>query len=420
VLEKLVTVVPRQALEMGLVLALAFFVGLEREEHKQAGEVYAFGGVRTFPLIGLVSYTLALLTGASVMPWALGFAVMGGLMMLSYRHKLATEPTAGLTTEVSALATYVLGGLVERQYYWIATTLGVLSVLLLELKKGLEGLTQRVASHEIVTVAKFLVLAAVILPIVPDHDIGRFHVNPFKTWVVVVAVSGVSFASYVLQKVLRQRGGVMVSALLGGAYSSTVTTVVLARHAKQQKRPSLYAGSILTASGVMYARLVLLLAFFDPALALHLAPTFVTLAVGGTLAGWLVARRDHVAAKTREEGPVKNPLELRSAFLFALVFVVVIVLTTVAREHLGKTGLYALAAILGVTDVDPFILGIAQRGHAVATLHVAAAAIVIAAASNNVIKAFYAWGFADRETGRKSLALLLGLAAAGIVPLVWV
>jgi uncharacterized membrane protein (DUF4010 family) len=173
-------------------------------------------------------------------------------------HKLSGPPPAGLTTEISALATYAVAGLVQREHYWIAITVGVLSVVLLELKKGLEGLTRHLESNEIITVAKFLVLSVVILPIVPDRDLTRFHLNPFQTWLVVVAVSGVSFASYVLQRPLRSRGGVMLSAILGGAYSSTVTTVVLARRARQEERPNLYAGSILTASAVMYARLVLL------------------------------------------------------------------------------------------------------------------------------------------------------------------
>jgi uncharacterized membrane protein (DUF4010 family) len=419
--EWLLSTVPRDALNIALVLALAFFIGLEREEHKQRDANYAFGGVRTFPLIGLVSYALALISAPQLAPWAVGFAVVGGFMLLSYYHKLASELPAGLTTEVSGLATYVLGGLVQHQHYWIATTIGVLAVLLLELKKGLEGLTRHFASSEIITVAKFLVLAVVILPVVPERDLTRFQINPFKTWLVVVAVSGISFASYGLQRVIRKRGGVMLSAILGGAYSSTMTTVVLSRQAKEQRRPNLFAGSILTASGVMYVRLLILLAFFHMALAATLAPAFGALGVIGSLAGWLVSRRDEGTDTSAQPRPeIKNPLELRAAFLFGLVFVVVLVLTNLAREHLGRAGLYSLAAIMGVTDVDPFILGLAQHGAAATPPRIAAAAIVIAAASNNVIKAIYAYSFADRTTGRRSLVLLLALALLGIVPLVWI
>jgi uncharacterized membrane protein (DUF4010 family) len=419
-LKELLRIVPPDALAIALVLALAFFIGLEREEHKQREPAYAFGGVRTFPLIGLVSYALALISAPQLTPWALGFVVVGGFMMLSYHRKLAAEPPAGLATEMSALATYVVGGLVQREHFWIATTIAVLAVLLLELKSGLEGLTRHVASAEIITVAKFMVLSVVILPIVPDRDLTRFQLNPFKTWLVVVAVSGVSFASYVLQRLFKERGGVMFSALLGGAYSSTLTTVVLARHAKIERRPNLYAGAILTASGVMYARLVLLLALFDRALAAHLAPAFATLGVVGALVGWLVARRaDAGAPSPQAPREAKNPLELKAAFLFALVFVVVLVLTQLATRHLGHAGLYSLAALMGVSDVDPFILGLAQGGATTPSLRLASSAVVIAAASNNLVKALYAYGFADPRTGRRSLALLLGLAALGLVPLAW-
>lgn len=417
----LLAIVPPDALKIALVLALALFVGLEREEHKQREATYSFGGIRTFPLIGLVSYALALMSAPQLLPWAIGFAVVGGFMLLSYYHKLAGEPAVGVTSEITALATYVVGGLVQHERYWIATTIAVLSVLLLELKKGLEGLTKHVASTEIVTVAKFLVLAVVILPIVPDQALTRFQINPFKTWLVVVAVSSVSFASYVLQRLLKERGGLMLSAVLGGAYSSTVTTVVLARQAKGDSRTNVFAGSILAASGVMYARLVLLLAFFNRELAARLAPPFLALGVLAAVAGWLISRRQDGSV----EGPgqrreTKNPLELRAAFLFALVFVAVLVVTKLAREYLGRAGLYALAGLMGASDVDPFILGLTQTSPAATPLHIAAAAIVIAAASNNVIKGIYAYGFAKGATGRLSLVLLLALALLGLAPLAWI
>ncbi len=420
-LADLLEILPADALHLALVMSIAFFIGLEREEHKQQAGHFSFGGVRTFPLIGIVSYALAFMSDASLWPWLLGFAVVGGLMMLSYYHKCSLDPSAGLTSEVSALATYVVGGLVHQEHYWFATTVGVVSVLLLELKNGLEGLTKRIASSEIVTVAKFALLCFVILPVIPNHEFTDLHFNPFKAWLVVVAVSGVSFASYLLQRLLKGRGGVLLSAVLGGAYSSTVTTVVLARQAKQTPRPNLFSGSILAASSVMYLRLVLLLAFFDRSLAWMLAIPFVTLAVVGGLVGWLVSRRpDDGDDMLRAAVPAKNPLEIGTALLFAAAFVVILALTNLAHSYLGSAGLYALAAVMGLTDVDPFILGLAQGGRDMTPLPVAATAIVIAAASNNVLKAIYAYVFADRQTGIRSLVLLLSLAALSLLPLFWI
>jgi len=412
------SVVPVDALNIALVAALAFFIGLEREEHKQHEAHYAFGGVRTFPLIGLVSYALAQIAAPSLLPWSIGFAVVAGFMLLSYAHKLKGAEQAGLTTEISGLVTYVVGGLVQHQEYWIATTLGVLSVLLLELKQSLEGLTRRFDSGEILTAGKFLVLAAVILPIVPNQELTAFRINPFKTWLVVVAVSGVSFASYELQRVLKGRGGIFLSAVLGGAYSSTVTTVVLARQAKAAKRPHLFSGATLAASGVMYLRLLALLACFNLALARALAPWFVGLGALGVGVGWWVSRiPDEHRERPDKHGPRQNPLELKAAFLFALVFVGVLILTSLARTHFGHAGLYTLAALMGVTDVDPFILGLAHGGAAQTPVALATIAIVIAVSSNNVVKAVYAFALGDPKTGRASLLFLLGLAALGLTPL---
>ena len=415
------TLIPPNATQIALVLLLSFLIGLEREERKQAEGAWMFGGVRTFPLIGLASYAMALLSGTDLLAWTLGFAVVGGFMLLSYNRKLAASEQAGITTEMSGLVTYLVAGLVYRELYWIAATIAVLCVLLLELKKGLEGLTKHVASGEIATVAQFLVLTVVILPIVPDRPFTSFAINPFRTWLVVVAVSGVSFGSYVLQRMLKGRGGIMLSALLGGAYSSTVATVVLARRSRDHRRPNLFAGSILAASGVMYVRLLILIAFFNLTLARMLLPGFALGALAGMGGGWYVSRRaDGAADSGAPEQPSLNPLELQAAFLFAAAFVAILVVTTLVRQYLGRTGLYSLAAMMGVTDVDPFILGLTQANATAISLPVAATAIIIAASSNNVVKAVYARSFGDRVTGRRSLLLLLGLAVVGLAGLAWI
>jgi uncharacterized membrane protein (DUF4010 family) len=128
---------------------------------------------------------------------AVGFAVVGGFLMLSYQHKIATAGLPGVTTQMSALTTFLVGALVYRDQFWIATTISVTSMLLLELKSALEGLTRRVPSAEILTFSKFLLLSAVILPVLPNQEFGPFRINPFKVWLVVVAVSGISYGSYV-------------------------------------------------------------------------------------------------------------------------------------------------------------------------------------------------------------------------------
>ena len=406
-----------------LVLFLSFLIGLEREEHKTGPAGYSFGGVRTFPLIGLIGYILALLSGNQMIPVALGFLVLGALLVVSYVHKLSQQETSGVTTEVSALGTYLLGALVYHDQLWIATTIAVISMFLLELKSTLEGLTQRVPPEEIFTFTKFLLLTAVILPVLPNQPFTQFDINPRKTWLVVVAVSTVSYGSYVLLKLTRGKKGVLLSALLGGAYSSTVATIALARRSAAEQQPHLFAGGTLIASGMMYLRLTLLLAIFNRGLLRLLAIPFLALAGLSLLGGWLWSRIPDpaVTQETTRKFEPKNPLELRAALLFAVMFVGIVVLTHLTIVYLGQGGVYALAGIMGLSDVDPFILGITQSaGTAAGTpLTVGAVGIAIAAASNNAIKACYAYAFSDRRTGLQSFCLLVALALGGLTPLIW-
>ncbi len=376
--------------------------------------------MRTFPLIGLIGYSIALLSGSQLLPVTIGFLVVGSFLLLSYWHKISCATTAGVTTEMSGLATYLVGALIYYEHLWIATTLVVASLLLLELKTVLEKLAAKAAPQEILTFAKFMLLTAVILPALPNQQFGRFHINPFKTWLVVVAVSAVSYGSYVLQKLTKQRGGVVLAALLGGAYSSTVTTVVMSRRAAREERPHLFAGGILMASGVMYLRLAGLLALFNRQLAATIAPACLVLAGVAVATGFLWSRRpDAIASDVKREFEPNNPLELLAAFFFAFFFLAMLIATQLVVTYLGKAGVDVLAAIMGVTDVDPFIMGMTQAAGTITPVKVAAGAVLIAASSNNLIKGIYSFSLADRKTGVQSLSLLAGLAAAGLAPLLW-
>jgi len=411
---------PPAAVQIVLVLFLSFLIGLEREERKTAAGAYSFGGVRTFPLIGLIGYSAALISGPQMLPLAFGFLVVAGFLLLSYWHKISCEETAGVTTEMSGLTTFLVGALVCYDHLWIATALGVASLLLLDLKAALEKLASRIAPNEILTFSKFLFLSAVVLPILPNKEFGQFHINPFKTWLVVVAISTVSYASYVLQKLTKGQGGVTLAALLGGAYSSTVTTVVMARRAKLEQRPHLFAGGILIACGVMYLRLVILLALFNHQLMLLLYIPFLSvaaLAVGG---GWLWSRiADKNTQEVKREFEAKNPLDLVTAIVFAGLFLVMLVATQLAVTYLGSAGVNTLAAIMGVSDVDPFIMGLTQAAGTLTPFKEAAAAVAIAASSNNIVKGIYAYSLADRKTGIQALVMLVSLAAMGLIPLFW-
>lgn len=419
-LDRLAGLLPPEATQLLLVFFLSFLIGLEREELKQSGR-RAFGGVRTFPLLGLMGYAIAYITKGSIPAMAVGFCVVAAFMLVSYWFKQRYSSDAGITTELSGLVVYLTGNLVFFDHLWFACTLVVANLLLLELKDALEGLTERINGEELVTFAKFLLLTAVILPLVPNRELGPFAINPFKTWIVVVAVGGVSYGSYLLQRWAHGRGGVFLSGVLGGIYSSTVTTVVLSRRAATAGRPHAYSGAILTASGLMYFRILILVGVFNRELAGMLLSGFIPLALGACIGGWVWSHQpDPDGHESAQEPRIHNPLQLRTAFAFALVFMGVLVLTRLAVQYLGRTGVFGLAALMGATDVDPFIMGLTQAAGTATALSVAAQAIIIATAFNNLAKGLYALVLADRVTGRR-VALALGLLAlAGFLPLLWV
>jgi uncharacterized membrane protein (DUF4010 family) len=416
---KIIDWLPPEGTQILFVLFLSFLVGLEREERKTTDDHYAFGGVRTYPLIGLIGYSLALLSGGELLPQVIGFAVIGAFLLVSYWHKVATSGYAGITSHMSGLATYLVGAFVFREMYWLATTITVASILLLELKTALENLARRMETSDLLTFAKFLLLAAVILPLLPNAGYTEFQINPFKTWLVVVAVSGVSYGSYVLQRLAKGEGGVILAAFLGGVYSSTVTTVALARRSREQDAPRLFSGGILIASGMMYLRLAVLLALFNEPLMQRLDLPFVVLGLAALATGALWARRGGAAPAVSAAPAIaaRNPLEISAALFFALLFVAMLVVTHLAVTYLGNRGVYTLAAVMGVSDVDPFIMGLTQSAPALTPVAVATAGICIAASSNNVVKGIYALSLGAPRAGRQALAWLLGLALLGLAPL---
>ena len=408
-------------LKLPLVLFLSFLIGLEREELKRDGR-RTFGGVRTFPIIGLVAYALAFLAQGQVLPMLLGFTVVATFLFLSYWYKLRFSQEPGVTTEMSGLVVYLSADLIYLGHLWFAVTIIVACLLLLELKEGLEGLTKRIAAAEISAFTKFLLLTAVILPIVPNQDFGPFHLNPYKTWLVVLAVCGISYGSYVLQRLLKGRSGVFLSGLLGGLYSSTATTVALAKRAASGRDSHEYSGSILAASGITFLRITALVAMFNRDLALSLAYGFVPLGVLATLAAWLWSRIPSPEGDDPAPDPTTaNPLELSSAFFFAFVFLVMIVATHLAVAHLGQGGVVSLAALMGLTDVNPFIMSLTQEVGRTTTLHMAAYGIVVATASNNVVKGCYAYYFTRHtpHTGKWVVMAMSALALLGLAPLFW-
>jgi len=308
--------------------------------------------------------------------------------------------------------------------YWLAIATGVITVILLQEKNLLEGLATKLPRRELSTLLRFLLLTAVILPVIPNRDFTPFEVNPFKLWLVVVAVLGVSYVSYLLRVVLGEDRGIFLVGLLGGAYSSTVTTVVLARQSKGRDDCTAgFAGAIVAASGMMYLRLWILLILFAAPLAHRLTVIFWGLGLAAIAVGAALTRYGHnthdCEFEPRDATRDTNPLEMTSAITFAVIFLAVLIVTQWVAGRFGNTGVLVLAGIMGAADVDPFILGLTQTVGVSLDIGTAALAVIVASAVNNVMKGVYALIFGAGQTGRLSFVLLAAFGALSVV-LFWI
>ena len=254
------------------------------------------------------------------------------------------------------------------------------------------------ARREVATVAQFLILTGVVLPLAPNVPVTSLSpITPHEAWLAVVAVSTLSYVSYLLQRYVTYEHGGLLTAALGGLYSSTATTIVLARRAARGDATRTLAAGIVLASAMMYLRVAALVAVFDLDLAATLAPSLLALfALGIVLALLCRGRRSAAAGGTADEPP-GNPLQLGTALAFALLFILISLASTYAQRRFGTGGILGLSALVGLTDIDPFVLSVVQGGAHQFGSAVASVGILVATASNNVVKGGYAIAFGGRR-----------------------
>ena len=322
--------------------------------------------------------------------------------------------SARLIGVLTALLTYLVGPLAVTTPPWFLILFSVSILFVLSAKQRIRVLSERITQREVVTLATFLTLAGVILPLLPREEIAPFlPITPHNIWLAVVVSTAISYFSYVLQTFVWQQKGLFVSGLLGGLYSSTATTLIIARRTRDLPAMATEAaGATVIATSMMYFRLIVLVAVFDLTVAARIAiPMTVLGLLAGGAAYWLA--RHGIAAQDVESidvGIQRNPLELSSAVIFALMFILMALLTKLALDYRSIIGLKELSFLVGFYDIDPFIISLLQSRLAVSHDEIAAA-VIIATAGNNVLKALYAAVFANRATAWSSGLTLAALAA---------
>lgn len=407
-------------LRLAIALALGLLIGFERERSEAP-----LAGLRTFPLVALLGALSALLA-ASFGPWlpAAGLVSLALLIVSgnALRSRAPSDAHPGITTEVALLLTFVLGvGLANGLLEPCVVLAGAVAVLL-HGKERLHSLVRRLSEEDLLVLFRFVLIALVVLPVLPDRAYGPFEVlNPREIWWMVVLIVGIGLASYVAYRLFGQRAGTLLAGILGGLISSTATTASYARRARRAPElASLGARVVLIASSVVFARLVVLIAVVAPAHAAALLSPIVMLGVVFALIAWAAGSR-----RGAQELPLEHAeqaAELRPALLFGLVYAGVLFAVAAARHYVaGTSALYGVAALSGLTDVDAITLSTARLVDA-GRLEEATAwrLIVVATLSNLVFKSALAFVLGGRALGaRLALGFGLGLVAGALLLALW-
>ncbi len=293
-----------------LALLIGLLVGLEREHSRQEKAPALFAGSRTFPLIALLGCAAAMLSDqGQIWLFAVGFAALAGLVVVVHGIA-ASRGETGMTTGAAAFLVYFIGGLVYWDEAWLAVALGVVATALLAMRPTLHGLAARIEREDIYAALKFALVSAVILPLLPNQAFGPLQVlNPFRMWLTVVFISGVSFSGYLAIKLLGSERGIGLTGLLGGLVSSTSVTLSFSQRSREA--PPLvrhFALGIVVASVTMYPRIGLEILAFNPVLAGRLWVSLAILTSLGVAGGLYLWR----AARTSENEPMSfsNPFRL--------------------------------------------------------------------------------------------------------------
>lgn len=407
-----------------ILLGLSFFLGLAYEEfyNRKRTVTFQLGGLRTFPILSLTGALLYLLEPQYALMFGVGLIIVGSWLYAYYKANLkflsqGDESRVSLLALTCNILAYALGPATLLASGWLAVGIVVTTVLLLSARAKIHTFSEKIPADEIVTSGKFLLLVGIILPLLPQEPLPFIApLTPYQIWLAVVVLCSLSYSSYLLQRYVSQGGGILMASLLGGLYSSTATTVVLARRIHQKKTsPAHFQAGLLLATAMMYLRLCIIIAVLNIALARLVAPYLLGLFSLSLIFAWLFKRKnDSYSADKYAVIAEKNPLELTTALVFATVFVVISVIVNWAKQSFGESGIFAIAGLIGVVDIDPFVLSLAQTSSDKVDLTVAAVSVLIAASSNNILKGVYALVFSQHRASILPFCSLILLALLGI------
>lgn len=411
----------KQIALLGIALAIGLLIGVERGwKAREAEEGKRIAGLRTFGLTGLLGGAAGMLAhfiGAT----AFGFVFLGftAAVTVAYVVRQKLNDDISITGLVALLLTFVLGGLAALDHVSLAASAAVITALILRFKDVLHSWLKKLERQELHSALQLLLISVVLLPILPDQGYGPWQVlNPYEIWWMVVLIASISFVGYFSMKIAGSEKGVVLTALTSGLASSTALTLHFSRLSqKQGEMKNLFAAGILLACGTMFPRIVLIATLINPALfnALIIPMTVMTVL---TFFSAVIIWRKSVDQPPGELTHLINPLDLKPALFFGALLIVIIILGKAAIYFFGDTGLYMLAAVSGIADVDPINLTLSRMSVSELSLDVADLAILIAASVNTLVKGALAVFIGGPALVVRVLVPLLVAALGGLLTVV--
>ena len=398
-----------------VALALGALIGLEREYARYQKRTHDYAGIRTFPLIALFGALSAYLGNLySVYVLIAGIVLMGLLIVVAYMAvNKKTSAYPGATSEVAGFLTFFLGVLAYQGETLVATVLAVAITLILYARSMLHRFAEKMEKKEMADTLKFVVIAFVILPFLPDKGYGPLEIfNPHFIWLMVVFISAISFAGYISMKWFGERG-VTLAGLLGGLASSTAVTSSFAlRSTKEYGIYRSLAMGVILANGVMFIRILIEVFVLNTQLFGQVVLPLGILAVVTVIFSYWLWRK---AASVKGKVKVSSPFSLAPALKFALFFTAVLALVKVAHYYLLSEGIYLISFLSGFADVDPITLTLSQLAKNGLALETAQDGIIIAALTNIATKAGVAYWLGGKEFSKIIVSFFAVLIVLGVV-----
>lgn len=421
-------------LSLGLALSAGLLIGLEREQSAplEESEGGFLGGARTYPIFALVGACTMLLARQVGLPVVVfGFLATLAFLVIGYSHDVKNGGDRGLTSEASLLLCFLLGaialteGVVEppKQKIFVVLAVAVVATLLLSIKPSLHSFIRKASKDDVYATLKFLVVAVVVLPLLPDRALGPLQaINPYNLGLMVVLIAGISFVGYVGIRILGPERGIGLTGLIGGLVSSTAVTLSVSGRARQEPRLSgLCALAVVLASSIMFPRVLFEVAVVNEGLVVELAVPMVAMGLAGVLASAVIFRRSS-REKAAAGVQFSNPFELSTALKFALLFGGVLFATKAATTYLGTGWTYLASLVAGAADADAVALSMANLAkNGAISREVAVTSTLIGVASNTAVKAVLATVVGGWAYSRQIAVAFAAILAAGGVGLavVW-